>query len=122
VTRIGLIALFLLAAVAAIIIFNANVGAGEAAIAIWAIASVLLGWGTGQLTFALLAFLAVPLAIPFGYPDNYEFSEPMPIWWGVGVCAIFSAGLVFLSALLKLVVEAHRHRKPRRSGAFSTSG
>jgi hypothetical protein len=37
---------------------------------------VLLGWGTGRLSLALLAFLA----IPFGYPDDYQYSEPLPIW------------------------------------------
>lgn len=106
--RIGFIVVYLAAATAAVILFNANSGAGELAIAVWAIASVLLGWGTGQLSLALLAFLAIPFAIPFGYPDNYQYSEPLPIWWSVAICALFSAGLVFLSALMKLIVYARR--------------
>lgn len=109
--RIAFIVLYLAAAAAAVILFNANIGAGEWAIAIWAIASVLFGWGTGYLAFALLAFLAIPFAIPFGYPDDYQYSEPLPIWWSVAVCAFFSAGLIFLAALVKRTTELRRHRR-----------
>lgn len=79
--RIALVATYLAGAAAAVILLNANSGDGELAIPIWAVASVLLGWGTGQLGFAFLAFLAVPFAVPFGYPDHYQYSEPLPIWW-----------------------------------------
>ena len=41
-TRIAFIVVYLAGAAAAVILFNANTGAGELAIAIWAIASVLL--------------------------------------------------------------------------------
>ena len=108
--RIAFIATYLAGTATTVILLNANIGAGELALAIWALTSVLLGWGTGQIAFALLAFLAIPFAVPFGYPDNYEFSEPMPIWWQVAVCSFFSAGLILLSALMKLIVETQRHR------------
>jgi hypothetical protein len=103
-----LVAGYLAGAAAAVILFNANIGADEGALAIWAIASVLLGWGTGKPALALLAFLAIPYAIPFGAPDNYEFSEPLPIWWTVAVCSLFSAGLIFLAALAKRIIETRR--------------
>jgi hypothetical protein len=108
--RIAFIAVYLAGAAAAVILFNANTGSGELAIAIWAIASVLLGWGTGQPGFALLAFLAIPFAIPFGYPDDYQYSEPLPIWWGVAICAFFSAGLTFLIALVKRIAETAQRK------------
>lgn len=107
--RIAFIMVYLAAAAAAVILFNANIGAGEWAIAIWAIASVLLGWGTGQPILAPLALLAIPFAIPFGYPDNYQYSEPLPIWWGVAICTFFSAGLIFLAALVKRTSDLRRH-------------
>lgn len=110
-TRIAFIVVYLAGAAAAVILFNANTGDGELAVVIWAVASVLLGWGTGQLAFALLALLAIPFAVPFGYPDHYQFSEPMPIWWSAAFCALFSAGLIFLSALMKLIVEARRRQR-----------
>jgi hypothetical protein len=120
--RLAFIATYLAGAAAAVILLNANIGAGELALAIWAIVSVLLGWGTGRPAFAPLAFLAIPFAVPFGYPDHYEFSEPLPIWWSVAVCAFFSAGLILLSAFLKLIVEARRHRKAPPERGFSRSG
>jgi hypothetical protein len=121
-SRLAFVATYLTGTAAAVILLNANISAGELALAIWAIASVLLGWGSGQIAFALLAFLAIPFAVPFGYPDNYEFSEPMPIWWSIAVCAFFSAGLILISALLKLAVEARRHGKAPPERGFSRSG
>jgi hypothetical protein len=102
---------YLAGVVAAVILLNANSGDTELALVIWAVASVLLGWGTGQLGFALLALLAIPFAVPFGNPDHYQFSEPLPIWWAAMFYAPFSACLIFASALIKNVVDARRHRQ-----------
>jgi hypothetical protein len=110
-TRIAFIVTYLAGAAGAVVLLNANSGNGELAIAIWAIASVLLGWGTGQLGFAFLAFLAIPFAVPFGNPDHYQYSEPSPIWWSAMACAFISACLIFASALIKSVVEARRHEQ-----------
>lgn len=111
--RIVFVVTYLIGAALTVVLLNANNGDEGLAVAVWAVASVLLGWGTGNLGFALLAFLAIPFAVPFGYPDHYEFSEPSPIWWGVAIYAFFSAGLIFLGALMKLIVEALR--RPRVS-------
>jgi hypothetical protein len=86
-------------------------GGAAFGIVAWGIASIALGLGTGQIAWSLLAFLAIPLAVPFGYPNDYEYSEPLPIWWGVAICAFFSAGLIFLAALAGPIVE--KLRKPR---------
>jgi hypothetical protein len=110
-TRITFVVAYLVGAVAAVILLNANSGDGGLAIVIWAAASVLLGFGTGQPGFALLALLAIPFAVPFGYPDHYQYSEPMPIWWSATFCALASACLIFASALIKNVVDARRHQQ-----------
>lgn len=110
-TRIAFIATYLASAAAAVILLNANSGDGELAIVIWAVASVMLGWGTGQLGFAFLALLAIPFAVPFGYPDHYQYSEPMPIWWSAMFCAFISTCVIFASALVKSGVEARRHQQ-----------
>jgi hypothetical protein len=109
-TRIAFVGAYLAGAAAAVILLNANSGDEELAIVIWAVASLLLGWGTGQLGFAFLALLAIPFAIPFGYPDHYQYSEPMPIWWSVMFCALISACLIFASALIRNVVKARTVR------------
>jgi hypothetical protein len=60
---------------------------------------------------SLLAFLAVPLAVPFGYPDHYQYSEPLPICWSVAIYSFFSAGLIFSAALVRLIAEKRRRRR-----------
>lgn len=107
-TRIAFVVTYLTCAAVAVVLLNANGGDSRLAIVIWGVASVLLGWGTGRLGFALLSLLAIPFAIPFGYPDHYQYSEPMPVWWSTMLCAFISACLIFASALIKNVVEAQR--------------
>jgi hypothetical protein len=109
--RIVPVATYLAGTAAAIILLNANSGNGELAVVIWAGASVLLGWGTGRLGLALLAFLAVPLAVPFGFPDHYQYREPMPIWFSAMYLALPSACLIFASALMKQVVASRQNRQ-----------
>jgi hypothetical protein len=110
-TRIAFVVTYLAGAAVAVVLLNANTGHDLLAVVIWAVASVLLGWGTGRLDFALLASLAIPFSVPFGYPDNYLYSEPLPIWWSAMFLAFASAGLVVLTALMKRVVESRRHRR-----------
>jgi len=109
--RVACILTYLIGAAAAVILLDSNTGAGEAAIAIWAAASILVGWGTGRPVLAVLAFLAVPFAIPFGYPNAYAYSEPIPIWWSVAVLSFFSAGVILLAAFAKHVVELRSGRR-----------
>jgi len=109
--RIVFIATYLAGAAAAVILLNANRGDGEVAIVIWAVVSLLLGWGTGRLRFTFLALLAIPFAVPFGYPDHYQYSEPLPIWWSAMFCAFISACLIFASALIRNVVGARGGRQ-----------
>jgi hypothetical protein len=113
--RIAYVSVYLIATSAMVLLVNANSGHEEAALVVWGVASISLGLGTGQVALSLLAFLAIPLAIPFGYPDNYQYSEPLPIFWAVAVYAFFSAGIVFLAALVRLIVEKRRRASPSRS-------
>lgn len=109
-TRIALIVTYLASVATAVILINANSGDGVLALVIWAAASLLLGWGTGRLSFSLLALLAIPFAVPFGYPDHYQYSEPMPVWWAALFWALISACLILASALLKSTLEDRRRQ------------
>jgi hypothetical protein len=109
------VVVYLLALAVAVILLNANDGHGTLGLIAWGVASVALGLGTGRIAFSLLAFLAIPFAVPFGYPNDYEFSEPLPIWWGVAITAFFSAGLIFLAALVRLIAEKRRRPAPTRA-------
>lgn len=110
-TRIALVVTYLAGAAVAVVLLNANTENGSLAVAIWAVASVLLGWGTGRGAFALLAFLAIPFSVPFGYPDNYLYSEPLPVWWAAMICAFASAGLIVFIAFMKRIIEIRQHRR-----------
>jgi hypothetical protein len=74
----------------------------------WAIMSVLLGAGTGQFPFALLSLLAIPIAIPFGYPEDLSGDPVFPVWVGAAYFALFSSGLITLAALVRRTVDARR--------------
>lgn len=111
--RVALVVTYLAGAAAAVILLNAS--SGEVAIVIWAVASVLLGWGTGRPFLALLAFLAIPFSIPFGYPDNYPYREPLPIWWSAAIYSLVSAVLIVLTALIRRIVALRSSVETRRS-------
>lgn len=113
------IGIYLATAATVVVLFDGNTWVGAIGLVLWAIASVLLGWGTGQVAFALLALLPIVFAVPFGYPNNYEFSEPLPIWWSVAICAFFSSILITLGAVAKLIVD-HKKAPPKRG--FGGSG
>jgi hypothetical protein len=99
---------YLVAAAVVVVLFNANSGDEELALILGALASVMLGLGTGRFAFALLPFLAIPFAIPFGYPNDYVYSEPLPIWWWIAVLSLVSSGLVIVAVLSRLTVERVR--------------
>jgi hypothetical protein len=108
-TRIASVVTYLAGVAAAIALLNADIRNDTDAVVIWAGASVLLGWGTGQLRFALLAFLAIPFSVPFGHPDQYLGSEPPQIWWLAMFFAFASACLIFATALARQIAETRRH-------------
>lgn len=109
-TRIALVVIYLACMAVAVVSLDASVEDVSPVVTLWVIASVLLGWGTGRIGFALLALLALPFSLPFGYPDQ-SFYEPLPLWFSAGFYALVSAGLIVLTALMRRGVEIHRRRR-----------
>ncbi len=109
-TRIALVVAYLASIATAVVLLNAT-GNNSLGFAIWALASVILGWGTGQLGFSLLAFLAMPFSVPFGHPNHSPESEPPLVLWSVGFYALISASLIFSAALMRSVVDSRRHQR-----------
>jgi hypothetical protein len=111
VTRIVFVAAYLTAAALAVILVNANTENDQletAAVALWGIASLLLGWGTGQPLWALLVFLVVAFAAPFGVqnPPVYHEAASMVViafFYGIG-----SAALIVISAGARIIVDRRR--------------
>ncbi|HEY6729538.1 MAG TPA: hypothetical protein VI039_00770 [Solirubrobacterales bacterium] len=114
--RIALVVTYLLGMVFAIISMDA--GDDGWLSALWVVASVLLGAGTGDYRFALLSLLAIPIAIPFGLPAD-QYSDPvLPVWTGALALAPISSALVLFGAFLRRIVEA----RLRRRRTFRDSG
>lgn len=109
--RLAFVIVYLVAMGIGVILIDAGTDLEGWGALIWAVASVALGLGTGRFSFVLLAFLAVPFAVPFGYPNNYEFSEPLPTWFSMVFLSVYSAGLILLSVLANRGVQLYRRRR-----------
>ena len=98
INRFPLLLIYAAATVVAIVLFNANAENDWLAIAVWWVASVLLGWASRTPALALLAFLAIPIAIPFGHANEHLGSDApwVPLFAAAG--AVVSALLIALSA------------------------
>jgi len=81
----------------------------------WLIASLCLGWVTRSPWFALVPLIAVPIAVPFGYPDEWSQSwghDPLPLWFGILVAVPVLAALVLAGVGGRRLFE--RSRAARR--------
>lgn len=108
--RIALVATYLAAAAFAVIVVNAHTEnqLEGAAVAAWVLASVLLGWGTGQPLWALLVVLVVAFAKPFGAQNPPVYHDAVSMVFVAVVYGVCSAGLIVISALARMVVDRRR--------------
>ncbi|HEV2728052.1 MAG TPA: hypothetical protein VGV34_07135 [Solirubrobacterales bacterium] len=108
-TRIALVVIYLIGTVCGVVAMD--IGDDGWLPVIWLLASVLLGAGTGEYRFAFLAFLAIPIAIPFGVPADTESDPVLPVWIGAMYLALVSSALVLLAAAVRRVVDSRRRRR-----------
>jgi hypothetical protein len=79
------IALYVGAMAAAVLLFNANAENDWLALGLWAAASVALGLGVPRWSVLLLPLLSLPLAIPLDYADEHLGSDaPLVLWFAIG--------------------------------------
>lgn len=74
-----------------VVMFNTGIGEGGA---IWIAASLCLGWVTRTPWLAFLPLLAAPIAVPFGYPEEWMGRTALPLWFVLLWAAPFQAALV----------------------------
>ena len=106
--RILLVFAYLAAAAFAVVLFDAHTENEQlemAALVLWGLASLLLGWGTGQPLWSLLVVAVIAFAVPFG-------SQNPPVYHEAAITVIFgfyvgvaSAALIVISALARMIVE-----------------
>jgi hypothetical protein len=109
VIRIALLVTYLAAAAGAVILMDASEENGQEAMVLWGFASILLGLGTGQARWALLALL---VALSFAYATEWLGSDPW-LPFGVFACGVGSAVLIVISALARRIDDS---RKPLSDG------
>ncbi len=111
-SRIVFVVTYLAAAALAVIVVNAHTEnqLEGAAVVLWGLASLLLGWGTGQPLWALLVFLVIAFAAPFGVQNPPVYHEAASMVVFAGFLGIGSAALIVISAVARLIVD--RLRRP----------
>lgn len=101
-------AAYLVALLVGAIGFNADQGQYDAVYLLLFTASFGLGYYTGRPWLFLLPLLAaVPLAIPFGYAEQYVGSDAPPVPMMAGFAAVPSAAFVLLGAGLRRGSDRH---------------
>jgi hypothetical protein len=113
--RIALVVAYLIGTVVAVFSMEADGGGSWGEICL--VVSVLLGAGTGDYRLAALSLLAIPIAIPFGQPDDVTGDPVFPVWVAAMYFAVVSAVLILLSAFVREILESRlqRRRTPRDS-------
>jgi hypothetical protein len=116
VTRIALVAIYLAGMAAGVVAMDSKDGAETASIIVLVV-SLLLGAGTGDYRLATLSLLAVPFAIPFGFPEDTEADPLLPTWLGAMYLAAWSAAAIFIAAFLREIAISRLQRRgsPRDS-------
>ncbi len=101
--------------VAALALLNASDRNYEEATVLWGVATVAFGFVARDFRFALLSFVAIPVAVGFGYPEEFIGGEPAPIWWFGAMFGFLFAMLIALEVGITSAVE--QWRATRRDAA-----
>ncbi len=120
--RIALVVAYLAAMIVAIVLFNANTRNQTVAMGIWGLASVALGLRTRTTWLGLVAFVAIPLAVPFGSSNQSAGGDVTPVWSFALVGGILAAIAVALSAFSARAIERWRARSTGRSHRGNREG
>lgn len=116
-----LVGIYATAVVVALVIVNADQSDTPAAAGAVGAAALALGWGTGSAWGAVVAWLLIPLALPFGDTNRFSGADDTD---AVALLAVVSA---VLSTLLILVAAGartlyNRHHPSGRTSEASEAG
>jgi hypothetical protein len=78
--------------VGVVVMFNAGI---SKALFIWAAASFCVGWISRWRWSTPLPLLAIPIAVPFGYPDKWTGGDPLVLWAEVLLAVPIQVAIVF---------------------------
>ncbi len=92
------VAAYVVATVMVIVSLNADAQNYRLAYTVWPAASLTLGWLTRRATAALLPLIALPIAVPFGFAEEWLGSDAPMVWWIV----LFASPIAVAAALAGL--------------------
>ena len=101
--------LYVAAAVVALVIVNADQSDVPAAAGITAAAALALGWGTGSGWGAVVAWILIPLALPFGDTNQLvggDHTDSVALL--AVVSAVVSTVLIMVAAGARVLYNRHR--------------
>jgi len=90
--RVGAAIVYVAVMVAVLVMADAGIGK---AYLVWEAASFCVGWVSRYPPSALLPFLAIPIAVPFGYPESRTGGDHLLLWSEVLLAAPVQAPIVF---------------------------
>lgn len=95
---------YVAAMLVAFAIVNENADNSEPAMVIWGAVTVVCGWFARSFLFALLAVLAIPLSLPFGYAEEWLGSDaPLVLYFAFFYGVLSGVAIVLLVAARWLV-------------------
>ncbi len=111
-SRIVFVVTYLAAAALAVIVVNAHTEneLEGAAVVLWGLASLLLGWGMGQPLWSLLVFVVIAFSAPFGSQDPPVYHEAASMVVFASFLGIGSAALIVISAVARMLVDRTRRQ------------
>lgn len=123
----ALIGVYLAALLVGLLLFNVDAENNWVALGIWCIVSAVVGWSLARWSTAILPFASLPMALPFGYADEYLGSDAPYVWWFALVASVIAAGVVLTTTgARKLYVSptlsANAMRKLASAVLFALAG
>jgi len=86
-------------------LFNADAENNFLALAVWSAASLVIGWVMRDAWAVVLSLLALPMAVPFGYADQWLGSDAPYVWWLAMSTGAIQVIVVFAAVLGRLLYE-----------------
>lgn len=94
--RVAVVGIYVAFLLGMIVALNADAENGDTTLLVWTAASFALGWLVRQPWVAMLPLLAIPIAAPFGYADEWLGSDAPLLYLGMAFQAPVQAVVVAL--------------------------
>jgi hypothetical protein len=88
-----------------IVLFNADAENSLLAFSVWSAGSLALGWITGSMAAVVVPLLAIPIALPFGYADQWLGSDAPLVGWFAVVGGAIQIAVVFIAVIARMLYE-----------------